>query len=545
MDCLGSVDSRHLCDDSCWNLADSEEVGKMNPNFLNIPTPTAGMVVGSIIGVACLLTVAVLLGIFAKKRWKSYDEYLVGRRDIGPWVTGLALTGSYISGWAFCGSTAVVYKVGFSGMWFAGIWTLVGIIPTVWLAATKTRDFASKLGAATITETIGRRFESKGLQTLIAVSMLFFLFIYSVGQLKAAGTVWYAVTGLPPIWCLLISVIIAWLFLALGGYTGTQWFIAVKGGFLGFVGLLMGVWALIYAGGFSSISDALMAQKPTYMALINPNLPHIGVTQLFSSWVGILATPVIFFTMSVGFPHNVSRFLGMKKLSRNEFVLLCFVVWLTAGIPVMLDCSSNGLVARMIFGDNLLANKQWGADLAAPMLAWAVGGSGLLCIYLTGLVGAALGTLSAMVFIMSANVTRDIIKLWRPETSDKSMLLLGYFLIALFLFLPFYWTLERPPELLAIFMGLAAMGLGAIFFFVTVVSYYWKRATKLGAGLTVIYGTVAALWGGWAVLNRNPPLLGMGTMEWILIAGCCFLYFAGSLISRPPSRQLIDRLFSK
>ena len=147
----------------------------------------------------------------------------------------------------------------------------------------------------------------------------------------------------------------------------------------------------------------------------------------------------------------------------------------------------------------------------------------MISVYLTALVGAALGTLSAMVFIMSANVTRDIIKLWRPQTSDKSMLYLGYVLIALFLFLPFYWTLERPPALLAIFMGLSAMGLGAIFFFVTVVSYYWKRATKLGAVLTVIYGTAATLWGGWAVLARTPPLLGMGTMEWILIGGCGIL----------------------
>ena len=61
------------------------------------------------------------------------------------------------------------------------------------------------------------------------------------------------------------------------------------------------------------------------------------------------------------------------------------------------------------------------------------------------------------------------------------MLYLGYFLIALFLFLPFYWTLVNPPPLLSIFMGLAAMGLGAIFFFVTAVSYYWKGATKWGA----------------------------------------------------------------
>lgn len=517
----------------------------MNPHYMQIPHPTAGMIVGSIIGVIALLCLAIFLGVMAKGRWKSFDEYLIGKRDIGPWVTGLALTGSAISGWAFCGSTAVVYKVGFSGMWFAGIWTLVGNIPCVWLAATKTREFAAKLGAATVCETIGRRFESKGLQTLVAGSMLFFLFMYSVGQLKAAGSVWYAVTGLPPFWCLLISIIIAWLFIILGGYMGTQWFIAVKGAFLGFVGALIGVWALIYAGGFTEITKELTIQSPKLMNLIDPSLPKVGMTQLFSSYVGILATPVIFFTMLVGFPHNVSRFLGMKSLSKKEFILLCFVVWLTAGIPVMLDCSSNGLVTRVIFGANLLANKQWGADLAAPMLSWAIGGSGLLSIYLTALVGAALGTLSAMVFIMSANVTRDIIKLWKPGVSDRSMFFLGYFLIALFLFLPFFWTLKNPPELLAIFMGLAGMGLGAIFFFVTAVSYYWKRATKWGAILTVIFGTIATLFGGWAVLARKPPLLGMGTMEWILVGGCAFLYFVGSLLTKPPSEKTMALLFPR
>ena len=155
----------------------------------------------------------------------------------------------------------------------------------------------------------------------------------------------------------------------------------------------------------------------------------------------------------------------------------------------MLDCSSNGLVARMLYGPQLLKIEPWKGDLAAPMLAHALGGSGMLALYTAGLFSAALSTLAGMVFIMSANITRDVIKLWAPKVSDQSMLMLGYFLIALFLFLPFYWTLVRPPELLSIFMGMAAMGLGAVFFFVTAISYYWKRATKWGAVCTVIYGT--------------------------------------------------------
>ena len=120
------------------------------------------MILGSIIGVACLLSIAVLLGFLAKKQWKSYDEYLSAKET---WAHGLrdSLSRAPTFRLGLLRDTAVVYKVGFAGMWFGGIWSLVGIIPTVWLAATKTREFSSKLGAATITETIGRRFESKGL----------------------------------------------------------------------------------------------------------------------------------------------------------------------------------------------------------------------------------------------------------------------------------------------------------------------------------------------------------------------------------------------
>jgi Na+/proline symporter len=92
-------------------------------------------------------------------------------------------------------------------------------------------------------------------------------------------------------------------------------------------------------------------------------------------------------------------------------------------------------------------------------------------------------------------------------------------------------------------MGMAAMGLGAVFFFVTAISYYWKRATKWGAVCTVVYGTLATLYGGWAVLSRKPPLLGMGTMEWILVLGCLVIYFVVSLATKPPSQKTIDLLF--
>ena len=139
--------------------------------------------------------------------------------------------------------------------------------------------------------------------------MLYFLFMYSIGQLKAAGGVWYAVTGLDPLWCLLLSIFIAWLYMVLGGYVGTQWSMAFQGMLLGFVGALLGIWAIISCRWLSGNHPRSCLQEPKVgpelIKLMRPDLPKLGSTQFFSSLVGILATPVIFFTMAVGFPHNV------------------------------------------------------------------------------------------------------------------------------------------------------------------------------------------------------------------------------------------------
>ena len=271
----------------------------MNPQWLPVPQATTGMIVSGIVALGFLLVICAILGTLGRKKWSTFDEYLVGKRDIGPLVTGAALSASYISGWAFCGSTGIVYSLGFSGMWFAGIWSLVGIIPCIWLASVKTREFSVKLGAATLPETIGRRFESKMLQTVVAVSMIYFLFIYSVGQLKAGATVWYAMTRLDPLWCLLLSVFVAWLYMALGGYVGNQWAMAFQGLTFAFVGTLLGVLAIIKGGGFFEITRTLVAENPKFLSLIRPDLPTVGSTQLMSSYVGILGSLVLFLSFVV------------------------------------------------------------------------------------------------------------------------------------------------------------------------------------------------------------------------------------------------------
>lgn len=506
-----------------------------------VPKPDISYGISVGIGVGLMLLVCIFLGLFSRKKASSFETFLSGHQDIGPVITGLALGATWLSGWAALGMMGITYTVGWSGMWFAGIWTIVGIMPCLFFTGAKMQQYAEKFGARTVSDVLGIRFDSKVVQSLSALVMIFFMILYAVGQFKAGATVWYAVTGLSAIWCLSFSGIIVFIYMIVGGYTGTQWSLALQGALLGIACFVLGIVALVFVGGPSALNAKLALQDPKLIELMRTDLPVTGNTQLFSSPVGIVATFFIFLTMATGFPHNVARFLGMRKLTKRDFSLITLMVFLVAGPPIFLN-AITGLASRAAFGPALLDIAPWRGDLAAPYVAMIAGGKPVTILYVVGVFAAALSTLSSMVMVMAGNITRDIIHIWKPNISRVFLLNLTKVFIGIFLLIPFYWTFKNPPELLAVFMGYASIGLGGIFIFCTAVSFFWRRATAMGAILCMIYGVVATLVGSIYVANQR---IGMGTLEFIVLIGCAVFYFVGSLLTRPVSEEKLKQLFGE
>jgi sodium/proline symporter len=510
-------------------------------NFLPVPQPDVSYGILSAFGLGLMLLVCILLGFYSRKKAESFESFLSGHQDIGPVITGLALGATWLSGWATLGMMGITYAVGWSGMWFAGIWTIVGIMPCLFFTGEKMQMYAQKFGARTVSDALGIRFNSKLVQSLSALVMIFFMILYAVGQFKAGATIWYAVTGFPALWCLLLSGVVVFIYMVVGGYTGTQWSLALQGALLGIACFVLGIVSLRFVGGPASLNVQLAMQDPKLLDLVRRDLPVVGNTQLFSSPAGIVATFFIFLTMATGFPHNVARFLGMRKLTKKDFMLVTLMVFLVAGPPIFLN-AITGLSARAVFGPHILSIQPWKGDLAAPFLAIVAGGKPTAILYITGVFAASLSTLSAMVMVMAGNVTRDIIHIWKPKVPHTTLLKLTKVFIGIFLLIPFYWTFKNPPALLAIFMGYAAIGLGGIFIFATAVSFYWRRATAAGAILTMVYGVSATLIGSIFVTKQK---MGMGTLEFIVLIGCGLVYFIGSLLTKPVSDERLKQLFGE
>ena len=517
------------------------------------PIPETGpeIMIGVVAAIAAFLTISILLGFFMRKKAKGFEEWLVGRRDIGPLVTGFALVASYLSGWAIFGNAGVGYAYGWSGSWLIGTTCVAGTALCL-VIGYRMRKYVA-LGARTVPEMLRVRFESRTVQALAALTMIILLIVYSVGQYKAMTTVWTITTNTPFYGSLLATAILVLLYLIVGGYTGTQWVSCFQGILLTIVGWTFGITALIWAGGPAKIAEAIGMQTFTHPGGLQTEIPLNEYTLPLESlqdsfpgvgYLGVIAAMFMFLFMATGFPHNISRFLGTRKITRREYWIMLLILIVGGLTPLWIGVA--GFAARTAWGDVFMTNEykpMWG-DSAPVYASISAGGIPLVSLFAASVFAASVATLAGMVMIMATNITRDLIHNAYPEASPKKLLWLTKLMLIPFIAIPLYWTFTSPPPILSEFMAGSAVAQAGIFFFVVGVSMYWKRATKWGATATIIYGLILTLlhpkaygklvglyhWGYWALL---------------LMFGSALIYFLVSLATNPLPEEKLEKLFPK
>ncbi len=510
-----------------------------------VPRPTPESFTAAVVGIAIFLIISTGIGFYMMRKARTYEEWLVGHRDIGPVVTGFALVATWLSGWAIFGNAGLSYTFGWSGGWLIGMMNIMGIAICAVLGY-RMRRYA-ELGARTVPEVLRVRFDSRVAQSLAAIAMIILLIVYAVGQFKAMATVWMATTGSPWLWSVLAAAILVFVYMAVGGYAGTQYALFFQGVVLTIVSWSIGIAALAWAGPANIVSrmatDTFVAPggRVTPIPLGHYTLP-ISPKYPGHDWIGASAVIFMFLFMATGFPHNISRFIGVRKVERREFwiLMLCVIIGSTSPLWV----GVQGFAARAFWGGALMSSEfaPMFGDAAAIEIALAMG-PGVAGLLAAGVFAAAVSTLAGMVMIMAANVTRDLIYIYKPDISPRTMLWATRILLIPFIFLPFYWTVTAPPPVLAEFMAGAAVGQAGIFFTIVAISMYWKRATKWGAIAATIYGIILVL--------LHPKALGsmVGLGHWgiwamLTIFGCMLVYFVFSLATKPLPPEKLERLFA-
>ena len=517
-----------------------------------IPETSSELLFGAVAAIAAFLIISILLGFLMRKKAKNFEEWLVGHGDIGPVVTGFALVASYLSGWAIFGNAGLGYAYGWSGSWLIGTTSIMGMALCLVIGYRMRRYVA--LGARTVPEMLKVRFESRLVQALAGIAMIVLLLVYSVGQYKAMATVWTITTNTSFYGSLIATAFLVLIYLAVGGYTGTQWVSCFQGILLTVIGWTLGIAALLWAGGPARIAESIGMQNYTAPGgnqtsiplkdYVLPLSPPKGLAFPGVDWIGVTATIFMFLFMQTGFPHNIARFLGTRKISKKEYWIFLLILVLGGLTPLWIGVV--GFAARTVWGDALMAETYYPmyGDSAAVYASIGAGGFPLASLFAACVFAASVATLAGMVMIMATNITRDLVHNAFPEASPRKLLLLTKLMLVPFIAIPLYWTFTSPPPILSEFMSGSAVAQAGIFFFVVGVSMYWKRATKWGATATIIYGLIIT------VLHPKAYGPSVGLYHWgcwalLLMFGSALTYFLVSLITTPVSEEKLQRMFPK
>lgn len=333
------------------------------------------------------------IGLWAARRAKSQEDFLLGGRNLGPWVAGLAYAASSSSAWVLLGFSGFVYVAGPSALWM-----VPGIIAgyaAVWLWSGPLLQSASRQGQQLTLTDFMTQYSSEGSARIIRIvaSMLIAICFsfYVAGQFQGAGIAINDLfaTGFAP--GVLIGAIIILAYVFLGGFMAVSITDTIQGLLMALVAVILPLLAFIEAGGVSGIQTAMNSASEAYGA-------PFGARTGFAALGFVLGLSATGFG-ALGQPHLVAWIMATKDRSSRIKGALVAMGWATlvfAGMAVL------GLSARAILGGEAAAEGVF-FSLADDLLPGVLAG-----IVAAATLSAIMSTVDSQLLVAGGAVSHDL-----------------------------------------------------------------------------------------------------------------------------------------
>ena len=260
------------------------------------------------------LLVICLIGVVTMRIGNTYEDFLIGGRRIGPWVSSFALITSYMSGYTYTAAPGLGYAGGYSVLWWA-TGDAPGNALSFGILGRRLRKYSELLGAITLPEYYEKRFNSPALRVIAALVILLTVSMHLVAQWTASGKLLSVVFGTEYFTGMLIGCAVVLLYTIMGGYLAVVYTDFIQG-LLMFGGTQVLFWvALFKVGGFAALNDKLGAVNPALVTPWGPDMAYYGLLAA--------ATPIILIIMgSFGMPHITIKHFSMRNPSTARQAML-------------------------------------------------------------------------------------------------------------------------------------------------------------------------------------------------------------------------------
>lgn len=164
-----------------------------------------------------LMLISGFLGYF---KTKTVDDFVIGGRNVGPWLSAFAYGTTYFSAVLFIGYAGKIgYSFGLKSLWIAIGNAVLGSFIAWKVLAKKTREMTEKLNARTMPEFLSARYNCKLYKYISALIIFIFLVPYSASVYMGLSYFFESLFKISYINALLLIACLTTIYLILGGYS--------------------------------------------------------------------------------------------------------------------------------------------------------------------------------------------------------------------------------------------------------------------------------------------------------------------------------------
>jgi cation/acetate symporter len=428
-----------------------------------------------------VLFVLITMGItwWAARRTSTTEEFFAAGRAISGRQNGFALAGDYMSAASFLGIAGMVSQSGFDGLIYSTGW-LVGWPVVLVLVAEPLRN----LGKYTFSDVVAFRLRQRPVRIAAVFSTIAVISLYLIAQMVGAGNLIRLMFGLSYETAVVVVGVVMIAYVLFGGMIATTWVQIIEA-----VLLLSGVTILtvlvLAQFGFSPTRLFAAAADRYGAAVLAPG------KQVSNPWEAVsLGLALMFGT--AGLPHILMRFYTVPDARAAR----ASVFWATGLIGVFyLMTFVLGFGSMVLVGKEAIAAIDKGGNMAAPLLAEALGGTGLLGFIAAFAFATILAVVAGLTLSGAAALSHD---LWSSvvrkgsashveqlKVARVATLVLGVLAVVL--------GIAFKGQNVAFMVGLAFAVAASGNFPALVLSIFWRRATTWGMVGSMVFGTASAL----------------------------------------------------
>ncbi len=452
--------------------------------------------------ISIYLLILIGLGIYKARSIKTQDDFSVAGRTLTPWVLVGTMLATWIGTGSILGNAGKTYEIGIAALMLP-IGGVLGIFILTRIAG-KVRTYEK----FTVPEILGDRFGSEARILSVFALVMAYMVIVSY-QFNAGGAVLHTVltdTSGEHLISVQTGTIIAAIFII--AYTMLAGLVSVAytdvgNGIIMTASLLISFPILwIKAGGWSGMEVA-------FSNMGNPEkMDFFGQYSLMD----IINFCLPSFLLVLGDANMYQRFFASKD-AESAKKATTFLVGFVLIIELLIIASawvSSSMIIDVENGRHVLIYAAH--QLLPPILG---------AIMMTTIIGIIISTADSFLLVPATTLIRDIyLKYFNKNVSDKKIVLLSRLLVLVLGIIAYVVSIGFSKSSSFFERALYAYTIyGAAITPVLVAALFWKKASKVGAIISIISGTITTLiWKEFSIIKLIIPGNIYNTMDEVLPA---------------------------